>query len=237
MTGDEAREDPATFWEQRYAGAGPIWSGRVNSTLAAIAADLPVRRSLDLGCGEGGDVLWLAQRGWRATGMDLSATAIGRARARAEELGLLSAKFITADLAGWVDAGEEVDLSSEPFDLITASFLQSPVELPRERILRAALSRLAPGGLLVLISHAAQPPWARHAHDAGAGAAHGHSSQGPHFITPEDELASLGTLPGEFSVFVAEVQRREVVDPQGNPAQLDDSVVMVQRRLRGEGRV
>ena len=107
-----------------------------------------------------------------------------------------------------------------------ASFLQSPVALPRERILRAALSRLAPGGRLVLVSHAAPPPWAQHDH-----AAHGphDSTRGPHFITPEDELAALGPLESEFAVLVAELRQREVADPQGNPAQIDDSVVVVQR--------
>lgn len=230
-----APEDPETFWEQRYAGAGPaaIWSGKVNASLAEIVGELPPGRSLDLGCGEGGDVLWLAQRGWVATGIDLSRTAIARAQARAEELGLdAAARFVAADLALWVVQGAQIDRSEEPFDLITASFLQSPVELPRERILRAALGRLAPGGRLVLIAHASQPPWVRHeqAGEAMGAPAHDHRDSGPRFITPEDELATLGELsPHEFTVLTAELRRREVRDPQGDPAHLDDSVVVVQR--------
>ena len=225
MAVSETYEDPAAFWEQRYAGAEPIWSGHVNQTLAEVVGDLAPGSSLDLGCGEGGDALWLAERGWRAIGIDLSATAIARARARAEKLGL-SAEFVAADLGLWVEAGEGVDGSAAPFDLITASFLQSPVALPRERILRAALSRLAPGGRLVLVSHAAPPPWAQHDH-----AAHGahDPTRGPHFITPEDELAALGPLESEFAVLVAELRQREVADPQGSLAQIDDSVVVVQR--------
>lgn len=225
MTVNEAHEDPSAFWEHRYAGAESIWSGRVNETLAALVGELAPGRSLDLGSGEGGDVIWLAERGWRATGIDLSVTATARARARAEELGL-SAEFTVADLALWVEAGAENERSAEPFDLITASFLQSPVELPRERILRAALSWLAPGGRLVLVSHAAPPPWARH--DQAAHGAHD-PTRGPHFIAPEDELAALGGLESEFAVLVAELRQREVADPQGNPAQIDDSVVVVQR--------
>ena len=228
MTGNEAHEDPSSFWEQRYAGAAPVWSGRVNESLAEAAGDLAPGRALDLGCGEGGDVLWLAQQGWQATGIDLSETAIGRARARAEELGLSATEFIAADLALWVESVEGVDRSATPFDLITASFLQSPVELPRQRIVRAALSRLAPGGRLVLISHAAPPPWASHAHTADA--AHDHRTRGPRFITPADELAVLGVLAKGFSVLVAELRQREVTDPQGKPGQIDDSVVIVQRQ-------
>lgn len=225
MAANEASGDPATFWEQRYAGTEPIWSGRVNATLAAVAGDLPPGRSLDLGCGEGGDVLWLAQQGWRASGIDISATAVDRARVRAETLGL-SAEFVVADLAEWVEVGAGSGRSTGPFDLITASFLQSPVELPRRRIVRAALSRLAPEGRLVLISHAAPPPWASHGHTADANR---HRSQGPHFISPTDELAALGELESEFAVLAAELRQREVVDPQGHPAQIDDSVVVVQR--------
>lgn len=226
MTVNEEHENPSAFWEQRYAGAAPIWSGRVNETLAEVVGDLAPGSSLDLGCGEGGDVLWLAQHGWRASGIDLSVTAIGRARARAKDLGL-SAEFVAADLAEWVEASAEIDRSAEPFDLITASFLQSPVELPRERILLAALSRLAPGGRLVLVSHAAPPPWARHDHAAHR--AHEHRGQGPHFITPADELAALGTLKNGFAVLAAELRQREVTDPEGRPAQIEDSVVVVQR--------
>lgn len=224
-------EDPAAFWEQRYAGQAAVWSGSVNATLASATRDLLPGRSLDLGCGEGGDVLWLAERGWRATGIDLSETAIGRARTCADELGL-AAEFVAADLADWAQPGELIDGGDAPYDLITASFLQSPVELPRERILRAALARLAPGGRLVLVSHAAPPPWAGPGHAAGeahSGDAHEHRLRGPHFITPADELAELGVLPGELEVLIAEVRQREVTDPQGSPALIDDSLVIVQR--------
>ena len=79
---------PIDFWEQRYAGAERVWSGRVNATLAAIAGGLEPGRALDLGCGEGGDVIWLAENGWHATGVDLSPTAIDRARTAASARGL-----------------------------------------------------------------------------------------------------------------------------------------------------
>ena len=88
MTVNEAHEDPSAFWEQRYAGAESIWSGRVNETLAALVGELAPGRSLDLGSGEGGDVIWLAERGWRATGIDLSATQIPVGEGVAGQLGL-----------------------------------------------------------------------------------------------------------------------------------------------------
>ncbi|MDT5110495.1 MAG: hypothetical protein QOE20_2385, partial [Mycobacterium sp.] len=52
------------YWEQHYGERERIWSGRVNVQLAAVAAELTPGRALDLGCGEGGDAVWLAEQGW-----------------------------------------------------------------------------------------------------------------------------------------------------------------------------
>lgn len=261
--------DPRAFWEQRYAGAAPVWSGDVNRMLAQVVDGWRPGRSLDLGCGEGGDVLWLAERGWHATGIDLSVTAIERARTAARAKGVASAdrvpaegaggsvperaeagsaEFISADLADWVVQGSAIDRGEVAFDLITASFLQSPVELPRERILAAALRRLAPGGSLVLISHAAPPSWAQaggalHAHDHGTRSERdGQQMRGPRFLSPADELAALGfedpnagtALRQAYVVTIAEIREREVADPNGRPALIEDSVVVVRRKARQE---
>ncbi|KGM12493.1 methyltransferase type 12, partial [Cellulomonas bogoriensis 69B4 = DSM 16987] len=73
------RTDPAAFWEDRYAGSGRVWSGEPNATLVDVVAGLTPGRALDLGCGEGGDAIWLARHGWDATGIDISPTAVARA--------------------------------------------------------------------------------------------------------------------------------------------------------------
>lgn len=52
-------QSPGDFWEQRYSASGSLWSGRVNAVLADIAAGLKPGRALDIGSGEGADVLWL----------------------------------------------------------------------------------------------------------------------------------------------------------------------------------
>ena len=41
-------------------------------------------RALDLGCGTGTTVLWLAQQGWTAVGVDFSSLAIESARRKAD---------------------------------------------------------------------------------------------------------------------------------------------------------
>ena len=43
--------------------------------------------ALDVGCGEGADAIWLAARGWRVTGVDVSVVALERAARHATAQG------------------------------------------------------------------------------------------------------------------------------------------------------
>ncbi|MCH1881684.1 class I SAM-dependent methyltransferase [Agrococcus sp. ARC_14] len=209
----------ADFWEARYADSDRIWSGRVNGVLAEVAGSLAPGRALDLGCGEGGDALWLAQQGWAVTGVDLSPTAIERARAAAAAAGIRPdlVRFEAADPAAWS--------SSEAHDLVTASFLQSPVELPREEILRRATGFVAPGGRLLVVAHAGPPSWAG-PEGMHAAMAHAHT-----FPAPERDLAALGLDPAVWETLVCETRERAASAPDGSPGTLADSIVLV-RRLR-----
>ncbi|MUM29486.1 bifunctional NAD(P)/FAD-dependent oxidoreductase/class I SAM-dependent methyltransferase [Mycolicibacterium sp. CBMA 295] len=141
----------AQYWERHYGQRGRVWSGRVNAQLAKIAADLAAGAALDLGCGEGGDAVWLAERGWQVTAVDVSETALGRAAAEAQERGV--AEQITF---------ERHDLSESfpdgRFDLVSAQFLHSPIAMDRASLLRRAAGAVAHGGLLVIVDHAAAPP-------------------------------------------------------------------------------
>ncbi|HTW98566.1 MAG TPA: class I SAM-dependent methyltransferase, partial [Acidimicrobiales bacterium] len=81
---DEARfgtAGQAGEWDARYSEQeGPRWSGRPNGRLVAEVGDLDPGRALDVGCGEGGDAIWLTGRGWSVTAIDVSEVALGRAR-------------------------------------------------------------------------------------------------------------------------------------------------------------
>ncbi|OII38996.1 hypothetical protein BIU98_12730 [Curtobacterium sp. MMLR14_010] len=222
----EALPDAATYWESRYADGDRMWSGRVNAVLADVVATLeqqgPVGSALDLGCGEGGDVLWLASRGWRATGVDLSPTAAARGRAAAADAGVEDlARFDAGDLATWD--------TEERFTLVTASFLQSwPIEIPRAAILRRATRFVAPGGHLLVTAHAAPPGELPE------------ELRSYRFPTPDDDLAALGVDRGEgadleaavgaWTVVTAELRPRSVARDDGTVHELLDSVVLVQRR-------
>ncbi|UQN15699.1 FAD-dependent oxidoreductase [Gulosibacter sp. ACHW.36C] len=215
---DADRAIAAEFWEAKYGGEDRVWSGRVNRVLEDVVAPLPVGRALDLGCGEGADVLWLAAGGWDATGIDLSSSAVARAQTVAADAGVSGATFVAADV---VDALAQ--LSGQEFDLVTASFFQSPVAFKRAAALRTAAARIRPGGRLLLTSHAAPPAWAAEHADAGAG-------HGPgRFIQPADELAALDLDGAEWEVELAELRQREITAPDGTPSTIDDSVVLLRR--------
>ncbi|MDO8185755.1 class I SAM-dependent methyltransferase [Conexibacter sp. JD483] len=139
-------DPPEQFWEQFYAD-GARWSGKPNRSLVDEVAALAPGSALDLGCGYGGDAIWLAQQGWRVTAVDISANALEQAVAHAEEAGVADAvDFQRRNLAESFPPGR--------FDLVTASFLHSPAELPREQIVRDAAAAVAPGGRLLIVGHA-----------------------------------------------------------------------------------
>lgn len=203
---------PAAYWEGRYAGDERVWSGRVNRTVADIAASLPSGTALDLGCGEGGDALWLAEHGWQVTGVDISETAIARAREAAASADLADrARFVRAELPGGIPEGA--------FDLVTASFLHSPVTLDRLEILRAAASRVASGGHLLVVSHASVPPWS-HA-----------DAQHADFPDLHEELAALALDASAWDTVIAETRPRPVTAPDGTASTIDDAVLLLRRRV------
>ncbi|MBT1677685.1 class I SAM-dependent methyltransferase [Curtobacterium aurantiacum] len=207
----DAAPSAREWWEARYAERDGIWSGRVNAVLASVTWGLPVGRALDLGCGEGGDVVWLAGQGWDVTGIDLSVTALQRGSRAAVATGVEDrTAFVAADLARWDTA--------ERFDLVTASFLQSwPVEIPRAEILRRAAGFVASGGHLLVTAHAAPP------HDDLPPELRGYR-----FPSPDDDLAAL-QLDDRWDVLVAEVRPRTAATPEGDAHEVLDSVVLARR--------
>jgi SAM-dependent methyltransferase len=71
-------------------------------------------RAVDLGCGTGANVVFLAEQGFRATGLDFSPVALDKARRRATDAGVSSrCRFIEADLTT-----DGLPTSEGPFDLL-----------------------------------------------------------------------------------------------------------------------
>ena len=203
-------------WEARYGEKDRIWSGAPNASLVSVLEHLPAGTAIDLGAGEGGDALWLAERGWRVTAYDISATALSRLEQAATErnvadrIATVVGDLVDAPIAGTVD-------------LVSASFLHSTIEIPRTQILRRFSEAVKPGGHLFVLGHAAPPPWA-------SPEMHQHAA---HLVGPQEEVEQLDLDPAAWSVEVADLRQREVTDPDGEPATIDDSVVLLRRIGKG----
>ncbi len=239
---------PVDYWENRYGGENHTWSGNPNSSMVHAAQELPRGRALDVGSGEGADAIWLARNGWRTTGVDISANAARKAgeAARAAGVGPETLDFVAADLSEWT--------SEERFDLITASFLHSPVSFSRQQVLQRLAGMIAPGGHLLIVTHADFPPWADQSmreqaartmsrngsagppagHDGEqsghqSGHQHGHGHGNHVFLSPEQEVEQLALDPAEWTVVRCETRAREATSPTGEQAMLDDGVVLMRR--------
>jgi cyclopropane fatty-acyl-phospholipid synthase-like methyltransferase len=94
-------------WDEAYSGdAPPPWDiGRPQPVFVRLADQgLLAGQLLDSGCGTGENTLLAAARGATAVGVDLSARAIARARAKADARGL-TARFETGDVLRLGDLG------------------------------------------------------------------------------------------------------------------------------------
>jgi thioredoxin reductase/SAM-dependent methyltransferase len=135
-------------WDHRYGG-DQMWSGNPNGTLVNEISCLAPGRALDVGTGEGGDALWLAEQGWSVTASDISQRALDRVNAEAERRGL-RVECQHAD-ANALDAFEMA-----AFDLVSAQYASIP-RTPDGRGVRNLLNAVAPGGTLLIVSHDLEP--------------------------------------------------------------------------------
>ncbi len=148
---DRPRSGAETDWDRRYSGER-LWSGNPNGALVAEVDGLAAGSALDVGAGEGGDAVWLAERGWAVTANDISAAALARIAAEAEHRGL--------EIEGLhADANAPRAFGTERFDLVSAHYAAIP-RTADSRALHNLLNAVAPGGTLLMVSHDLGP---RHA--------------------------------------------------------------------------
>jgi len=88
---------PANSFESAYLGTPPWDIGRPQPAIVRLAETGQIKGSvLDVGCGTGENVLYLAEHGYAAAGVDGAPTAIKKARAKAKRRGL-NASFEVRD--------------------------------------------------------------------------------------------------------------------------------------------
>lgn len=208
LTDEEAAAifEPAS-WEERYSSEESIWSGNPNQQLVAEVSGLRPGTALDVGCGEGGDVIWLARHGWQVTGADFSANGLARAARHAEQAGV-------ADRTDWwqVDA-RTFGADGRSYDLVTTHFLHPPDGGMVEVTSRLA-DAVAPGGHLLVVGHAPSEVFTQ------LSASHRRAM----FLAKD----LLPGLPAEFDVLVVE-QRPRTMTRDGETVDVHDSTLLARR--------
>jgi SAM-dependent methyltransferase len=199
------------FWDERYRSRTAVWSGDPNAQLVDEVSGLSPGSALDVGCGEGADAIWLAQRGWRVTAADISSVALERARA-AEVSDEVARRidWLHTDLLAWA-------LPAKSYDLVSAHFMQLPPE-PRDVMFRKLAASVKPWGTLLIVGH--------HPSDLQTTAPRPRLPE--LFYTAADVAALLE--PKEWDIIVAATRERNITDPAGQTIAIHDTVLRARRR-------
>lgn len=195
-------------WDERYSGPHRAWSGNPNPQVVALATSLPTGSALDVGCGEGGDVIWLARQGWTVTGADFSANGLARAAQHAADAGV-------SDRVDWwqVDA-RRFEAQGRTFDLVTTHYLHPP-DGSMVGVTARLATAVAPGGHLLVVGHAFSD------HVAFLTDSHRRA-----MFTASDLVPAL---PEDFEVIDAGLRPRTLVR-DGRQVDVDDAVLLARRQ-------
>ena len=197
----------AAEWDARYRERdGAMWSGRPNGRLVAEVAALTPGRALDVGCGEGADAIWLAQRGWTVTAIDISEVAICRARGASDPAGA-SVEWICGDAL-------QTPFRARSFDLVS---MQYPALRKAAGEVRRLLDTVRSDGLLLAVYHDLDDEHREHMKSQGAD---------PADYVGADDVGRL--LGDDFTVELHAVEPR--IDPSSGTPHIADVVLRARRR-------
>ena len=134
--------DTPEFWDKIWTDIEDCGSGS-DKILTDQVKCLEPGRALDIGCGTGGNAVWLAEQGWQVTAVDYSVVAIKKGKRLAAERGV-NVEFVAADASQYQPKGH--------YDLITCFYIQL---FPQQRanMLVKISEALAPGGTFLFVSH------------------------------------------------------------------------------------
>ena len=192
-----------------------MWSGNPNGALVNETSGLTPGRALDVGAGEGGDAIWLAEQGWSVTASDISQRGLARVAAEAERRGLrVDCHHADANALDAYGAGA--------FDLVSAQYASIP-RTPDDRAVRNLLNAVARGGTLLVVSHDLEPM--RAPIDT---LAHSRPFDPDAFVRVEDFAAALANSPS-WDVELHEKRPRPAGAAASASHHVDDIVLRARR--------
>ena len=135
--------------EVNWACTEPSWGlfGVPESTLKMLPQDIQSMKVLELGCGTAYISAWMARRGARVTGIDLSEQQLATAR-RLQQLHNLQFELVQGNC-------EELPFEDSSFDFAISEY-GAAIWCQPERWLREAFRVIKPGGVLHFLGNS---PW------------------------------------------------------------------------------
>lgn len=125
-------------WDARYSSHDYKPREKPSDLLTKWIGRLPGGKVLDLACGTGRNSLFLAEKGYEVTAIDVSQTAIKMAKNKAQEKGLK---------ISWIIADLDIFKISGKYDIILSFFYVN------KKMVSDIIKSLNVGGILIFVSH------------------------------------------------------------------------------------
>jgi tellurite methyltransferase len=140
LSGVKLSQDSKTQWDQRYSRPTFIYGKSPAQFLAENYHYIPFEGSvLDMGMGEGRNAVFLAQKGYRVTGIDISSVAVKKAYLLAQEFNV--------KIKGVVASLKDYKIAPQSFDAIICFYYVDRALIEKIR------TWLKPGGILIYEAH------------------------------------------------------------------------------------
>jgi tellurite methyltransferase len=136
LTGVKVSQDSKTQWDQRYSRPTFIFGKTPAKFLAENYQFIPFGSAvLDMGMGEGRNAVFLAQKGYKVTGVDISSVAVKKANLLAQEFGV--------KIKGVVASLEQYKILPNSYDAIICFYYVD------RNLIEKMKTWLRPGGILI----------------------------------------------------------------------------------------
>ena len=143
LSGVKTSEDSKTQWDEKYSRPTFIYGKSPVEFLAENYHYIPYEGTvLDMGMGEGRNAVFLAQKGYKVTGVDISSVAVKKAYLLAQEFGV-KIKGVVASLSNY-------KITPSSFDAIVCFYYVD------RSLVEKIKTWLKPGGILIYEAHTAR---------------------------------------------------------------------------------